>query len=116
MKSEYEQAGFRFDAGGHQGRAVAEAVALIKGLLKGEQVTLGWSALSRDRPHDLSVPAQRPHPPILIGGNGRSSSPSLRGEADIVGFWDHLPPRRNASTWIISAMEGVRTSIGECSS
>src|SRR5580692_956441 len=40
MQSEYEQAGLDFDAGGIRVERLAEAVTLIKGLLKGEQVAL----------------------------------------------------------------------------
>jgi alkanesulfonate monooxygenase SsuD/methylene tetrahydromethanopterin reductase-like flavin-dependent oxidoreductase (luciferase family) len=54
MQSEYEQAGLDFDAGGIRVERLAEAVTLIKDLLKGEQVALAGPALSRDRPHDLS--------------------------------------------------------------
>src|SRR3984893_18498034 len=40
MLSEYEQAGLGFDAGGTRVERLTEAVTLIKGLLKGEPVTL----------------------------------------------------------------------------
>jgi probable F420-dependent oxidoreductase len=39
MQSEYDQAGLRFDAGGTRVERLAEAVAIVKELLKGKQVT-----------------------------------------------------------------------------
>jgi probable F420-dependent oxidoreductase len=39
MQSEYDQTGLRFDAGGTRVERLAEAVAIVKALLKGKQVT-----------------------------------------------------------------------------
>src|SRR5215468_3957189 len=40
MKSEYDETGLRFDAGGARVERLAEAVSIVKSLLKGEEVTL----------------------------------------------------------------------------
>jgi probable F420-dependent oxidoreductase len=86
MQSEYEQAGLGFDAGGTRVERLAEAVTLIKGLLKGEQVTLAGQHYRMTGHTIYPLPVQQPHPPILIGGNGRNLLTLAAREADIVGF------------------------------
>jgi probable F420-dependent oxidoreductase len=86
MQSEYEQAGLGFDAGGTRVERLAEAVTLIKGLLKGEQVTLAGQHYRVTGHTIYPLPVQQPPPPILIGGNGRNLLTLAAREADIVGF------------------------------
>lgn len=86
MEIEYEQTGLRFDPGATRVERLAEAVTIIKGLLRGEQVTF-VSRHYRIAGHTIHpLPVQRPHPPILIGGNGRRILTLAAKEADIVGF------------------------------
>jgi probable F420-dependent oxidoreductase len=86
MQSEYDQAGLRFDAGGTRVERLAEAVAIVKELLKGKQVTFVGRHY-RVTGHTIHpLPVQRPHPPILIGGNGRQLLILAAKEADIVGL------------------------------
>jgi alkanesulfonate monooxygenase SsuD/methylene tetrahydromethanopterin reductase-like flavin-dependent oxidoreductase (luciferase family) len=86
MQSEYEQAGLDFDAGGTRVERLAEAVTLIKGLLKGEQVAFAGRHYRVTDHTIFPLPVQRPHPPVLIGGNGRRLLTLAAREADIVGF------------------------------
>jgi probable F420-dependent oxidoreductase len=86
MQSEYDQAGWRFEAGGTRVERLAEAVTIIKSLLKGELVTFAGQHY-RVTDHTIYPrPVQRPHPPILIGGNGRRLLSLAAKEADIVGL------------------------------
>ena len=86
MESEYDQAGLRFDPGGTRVERLAEAVTIIKGLLGGEQVTFA-GRYYRVAGHTIHpLPLQRPHPPILIGGNGRRILTLAAKEADMVGL------------------------------
>jgi probable F420-dependent oxidoreductase len=86
IKSEYDQAGLAFDAGSRRVDRLVEAVSVIKGLLKGEQVTFAGRHF-RVTGHTIApLPVQTPHPPILIGGNGRRLLTLAAQEADIVGF------------------------------
>jgi len=86
LRSEYDQAGLGFDPGGARVERLAEAVTIIKGLLKGEQVTFAGRHY-RVTGHTIApLPVQRPHPPILIGGNGPRLLTLAAREADIVGF------------------------------
>jgi probable F420-dependent oxidoreductase len=86
MKSEYDAAGLRFDAGGARVDRLAEAVTIIKGLLEGQAVTFTGRSY-RVSGHSIHPrPVQQPHPPILIGGNGRRLLTLAAREADIVGL------------------------------
>ena len=86
MQSEYDQAGLRFDPGATRVERLAEAVTIIKGLLEGEQVTFAGQHY-RVTGHTIHpLPVQRPHPPILIGGNARRLLTLAAREADIVGL------------------------------
>ncbi len=65
---------------------LAESITIIKSLLNGEQVTFAGRHY-RVTGHTIAPPpAQKPHPPILIGGNGRLLLALAAREADIVGF------------------------------
>src|SRR4029077_15144501 len=58
----------------------------IKGLLEGEPVTFAGRHY-RVTGHTIApLPVQKPHPPILIGGNGRNLLTLAARQADIVGF------------------------------
>jgi len=86
MQSEYNQAGLSFDAGRIRVERLSEAVTLIKRLLSGEQVTLAGRYYSVTGDTIYPLPVQRPHPPILVGGNGLSLLTLAAREADIVGL------------------------------
>jgi probable F420-dependent oxidoreductase len=86
MQSEYDQAGLHFDAGGVRVERLAEAVTIVKGLLKGEPVTFAGRHYRVTNHTIHPLPVQRPHPPLLIGGNGRRLLTLAAKEADIVGL------------------------------
>ena len=86
MRPEYDQAGLRFDAGSTRVARLAEAVSIVKGLLTGEQVTFAGRHYRVTGHTSYPRPVQRPHPPLLIGGNGRRLLTLAAQEADIVGF------------------------------
>ncbi|HEU5196427.1 MAG TPA: TIGR03621 family F420-dependent LLM class oxidoreductase [Methylomirabilota bacterium] len=84
MKSEYDQAGLTFERGGVRVARLGEAVTILKGLLRGETVSFTGRHY-RVSGHAIHPrPRQQPHPPILIGGNGRQILALAAQEADIV--------------------------------
>ena len=84
MKVEYDQAGLRFDRGGVRVERLAESVAIVKGLLRGDEVDFA-GAYYRVAAHRIHPrPLQRPHPPIIIGGNGLRLLTLAAKEADTV--------------------------------
>jgi probable F420-dependent oxidoreductase len=84
MRIEYEQTGLRFDRGRIRVERLAEAIGIIKGLLGGAEVNFAgqYYRVTGHRIHPL--PVQRPHPPIMVGGNGPRLLALAAKEADIV--------------------------------
>jgi len=86
MRSENDQAGLPFERGRVRVERLAEAVTIIKALLAGAEVTFAGQHY-RVTGHTIHPrPVQRPHPPIIIGGNGPQLLALAAKEADIVGF------------------------------
>jgi probable F420-dependent oxidoreductase len=122
IRSEYDEAGLRFDRGAIRVDRLAEAVTIIKGLLKGEQITFAGQHYQVSGHAISTQPVQKPHPPILIGGNGPRLLALAAREADIVGFSGITfraggvsPP--DLSGWRVSGMDErmrlVRETAGE---
>jgi len=83
---EYESAGIRFDDGVTRVARLAEAVEVLDGLLRGNDVSFSGDHY-RLRGHRAWPPAtQRPRPPILVGGNGHRLLRMAAARADIVGL------------------------------
>jgi probable F420-dependent oxidoreductase len=86
MRSEYEEAGLPFDPGPARVERLAEAVVIVKRLLEGETVTVA-GRYYRVTGHAIHPrPAQRPRPPIFIGGNAPRLLAVAAREADVVGL------------------------------
>src|SRR5712692_9931777 len=86
MQSETDLAGLPFERGRVRVERLAEAVTIIKGLLAGAEVTFAGQHY-RVTVHAIHPrPIQRPHPPIIIGGNGPRLLTLAAKEADIVGI------------------------------
>ena len=85
-RPDYEAAGIPFYRPGERLDRLAEAARLIKQLFQEAPVTF-TGAYYQVKDFKLNPrPAQRPHPPILIGGGGRRILSLAAQEADIVSF------------------------------
>lgn len=121
MRSEYDQAGLSFGPGGTRVDRLTEAVAIIKALLAGESVTFSGTHYRVTEHTVHPIPVQRPHPPILIGGNGRRLLALAGREADIVGLsgitFRQGGTQPDLSAWRAAAVEErlaiVRAAAGE---
>jgi probable F420-dependent oxidoreductase len=121
MRSEYDEAGLGFDPGGLRVERLAEAVAIIKGLLRGERVTFAGRHYRVTGHQVHPLPVQRPHPPILIGGNRPRLLDLAAREADIVGLsgisFRRGGTERDLSGWSGAAVDErvrlVRAAAGE---
>jgi probable F420-dependent oxidoreductase len=122
IRSEYDEAGLRFDRGAIRVDRLAEAVTIIKALLEGEQTTFAGQHYRLSGHALVTLPVQKPRPPILIGGNGPRLLALAAREADIVGFsgitfraGGRSPP--DLSGWRVSAVDErvrlVRATAGE---
>jgi probable F420-dependent oxidoreductase len=85
-KAEYDQAGLGFDPAGLRVERLAEALAVITGLLEGEPVTHAGRHYRVTEHAVHPRPIQRPRPPILVGGHGRALLTLAAQAADIVGL------------------------------
>jgi probable F420-dependent oxidoreductase len=122
IRAEYQQAGLHFDRGAVRVERLAEAIAIVKGLLSGKQVTFAGQHY-RVFEHTIApLPVQKPHPPILIGGNGRQLLSLAAREADIVGlsgitFRDGGAAQPDLSGWRASSVDErmrlIREAAGE---
>jgi len=121
MRSEYDQAGLSFGSGGTRVDRLTEAVAIIKALLAGESVTFSGTHYRVTEHTVHPIPVQRPHPPILIGGNGRRLLALAGREAGIVGLsgitFRQGGIQPDLSAWRAAAVEErlaiVRAAAGE---
>ena len=113
MQSEYEQAGLTFDTGGTRVSRLAEAVTIIKGLLSGDEVSFAGRYYRVTGHRVQPLPLQRPHPPIVIGGNGPLLLTLAAREANIVGL-SGITFRRGGTAPDISGwkVSGVDERIG----
>jgi len=84
LRAEYEQAGLPYDAAGTRIERLAEALRVIKGLWAPEPLTLAGQHYQIAGLAGVPRPAQRPHPPILIGGGHRRMLRLAGREAQIV--------------------------------
>jgi probable F420-dependent oxidoreductase len=108
MRVEYDQAGLRFDRGGVRVERLAESVAIIKGLLAGGEVNFDGRHYHVSSHTIYPRPVQRPHPPIIIGGNGPRLLALAAREADTVNLTG-ITFTRGGTTLEMSAwkVEGV---------
>ena len=86
MRSEYEEAGIPFDPAPVRFERLEESVTILKALLAGQTASLEGRHYQVREHRAYPLPRQTPHPPILIGGNGRRILTFAAQEADIVGF------------------------------
>jgi probable F420-dependent oxidoreductase len=86
MATDYEQSGIRLDPAATRVERLAEAVTIVKGLFGEGPFSFAGEHYSISALDGLPKPAQRPHPPIIIGGGGRRVLELAAREADIVGI------------------------------
>jgi probable F420-dependent oxidoreductase len=86
MKSDYEQSGIAYDAPGARINRLEEALVIFRALWADGKATFAGTHYQVADAEGAPPPAQRPHPPILIGGGGRRVLSLAAREADIVGL------------------------------
>ncbi|HJV09597.1 MAG TPA: TIGR03621 family F420-dependent LLM class oxidoreductase [Acidimicrobiales bacterium] len=84
LRSDYEQSGIPCDPPAVRIDRLAEGVAVVKGLLAGGKFSFAGRHYTVTGHPGTPLPAQRPRPPILIGGGGRRILSLAGREADIV--------------------------------
>src|SRR5579884_3715688 len=81
---DYARTGIPYDRPAVRIERMAEALAIIKGLLAGGPVTFAGEHYQVEGLEGIPLPVQRPHPPLLLGGAGKRMLALAAREADIV--------------------------------
>jgi probable F420-dependent oxidoreductase len=90
MPADYAAAGIPFDAPSVRIARLAESVRVFKGLSGPVPYTFEGQHYQIRGLDGQPKPVQRPHPPLLIGGGGRTVLGLAAAEADIVGIHCNL--------------------------
>jgi probable F420-dependent oxidoreductase len=85
MTTDYEQSGMREDSAGTRIARMAESLTIMKSLWSEGKTTFHGEHYQITEAVGSPIPAQRPHPPIIIGGGGPRVLSIAAREADIVG-------------------------------
>src|SRR5262245_57838945 len=86
LRGEYEQAGMAFDSAGTRIGRLEEALRVVKGLWAGDPLTFEGQHYRIQGLAGVPRPAQRPGPPILVGGGQRRMLTLAGRVADSVGI------------------------------
>ncbi len=89
LKAEFDALGIPFDDAKIRVERLRESIQLIKAYFRGERIDFdgNYYRVQSDIGLDfIPSPAQKPHPPILIGGGGKQMLTLAGQEADIVGL------------------------------
>jgi probable F420-dependent oxidoreductase len=89
-EAENRMLGLAFDSGAVRVARLAESLSILKQLLAGQAVTVASPHYSLSDARISPLPAQQPHPPILVAGSGKQMLGLAAREADIIAVG--LPP------------------------
>jgi probable F420-dependent oxidoreductase len=101
LKSEYDQAGMRFDEPMVRVDRLEESIQILKGLFADGPLTFSGRHYAISALEGFPKPVQRPHPPILIGAGSRRMLQLAGREADIVGILPKALPNGTISEDIV---------------
>ncbi len=85
-RPEYDAIGLPFDPAAVRSARLAEAVTVLKGCFADGPFSFAGEHYTITDYDAQPKPVQRPHPPIMIGGGGRSTLTLAAREADVVGL------------------------------
>jgi probable F420-dependent oxidoreductase len=108
---EYRTAGIAFDPAGRRIERLAEAVTIMKGVFGDGAFGFSGRHYEVAGMERLLKPAQRPHPPFLMGGGGKRMLSLAAVAADIVGLAPRLGPPGRLDLNSVTA-EGTDEKIG----
>jgi probable F420-dependent oxidoreductase len=92
MRSEYDQAGIRFDPATLRIARLEEVVIVLKGLFGDQPFSFSGHHVTITDLNGTPKPVQRPHPPILIGGGGLKLLGVAARQADIIQVMPRIRP------------------------
>jgi len=109
-RAEYEAIGVPFDPTPVRQARLAEAVAVLKGCFADGPFSFAGEHYTITDYDAQPKPAQRPHPPFLIGGGGRRTLTLAGQEAQIVGLAPRILPNGAGDPRSVT-VEGNREKI-----
>jgi probable F420-dependent oxidoreductase len=121
VESEYEMTGLTFDRPGVRVDRLQEAVTVMKGCFGDHPVTfVGAHYHVRDLV-GAPKPRQRPHPPLLIAGQGKRLLSFAAREADMIGIAPSIstrqigehPPRQSVTAAVDEQIGWIRDAAGD---
>ena len=90
LRDEYEAMGLAYADGRERVDKLVEVVALLKAYWSGNQIDLSGEHVNIHGYSGQPRPVQRPHPPLMIGGNRKRLLSLAAREADIASL-NHVP-------------------------
>ena len=84
LVSDYKHAGLQYDSAGVRIDRLEEALSIVKSCFAGKMFSFTGKHYTIESFEATPVPAQKPHPPFLLGGGGRRMLHLAAREADIV--------------------------------
>lgn len=117
--ADYEQTGIPFASAGVRIERLAEAITIIRQFFTQESVTFAGKHYQVTALAGRPKPAQRPHPPIFIGGGGKRVLTLAGEQADIVGLHFKVNPNNTVdaeerqAAALARKVEWVRQAAGE---
>ena len=118
-RPEYEQIGLPFESAGVRISRLEEALSIVRQFFTEETVNFAGSHYTVTDLKAFPKPAQRPHPPILMGGGGKKVLSLAGREADIVGLHLRLKedgtvdPSELTEAALARKVEWVRQAAGD---
>jgi probable F420-dependent oxidoreductase len=101
-ETEYRSAGIPFDRAGVRIDRLGESLAVLDGLLRGEEVTHAGTHYAVTGATVFPRPVQAPRPPVLVGGGGRRVLALAARRADVVGLTGTGPTRADGRNHVPS--------------
>lgn len=104
-KAEYDAIGLPFEPVGVRIKRLAEAITVLKGCFADEPFSFSGEHYTIADHDGVPKPAQRPHPPIFLGGGGKRFLTLAAHEAQIIGLAPRLIPgdRPRLDAWSLTA-------------
>jgi probable F420-dependent oxidoreductase len=110
MASDYEQSGIPLEPAGLRVDRLTEAITVLKGLFAPGPFSFAGTHYTVTEMDGQPLPAQRPHPPFLLGGGAPRMLRLAAREADIVGV---NPALRTGRADSVAARDGVAAATDQ---
>lgn len=112
LRQEYEDASIPFESASVRIQRLEETAIILKGLFDEEPISFEGEHYRIHAVHGVPRPAQRPRPPIMIGGGGKKVLSVAARQADIVQLMPSNPNGRSLLDASQFSAEAIEAKIG----